>query len=194
MTEHARYPELVAVQVEQEQQWCYARRMEHIGPRRIAELSPLPLEQGGIGRRLSAAQVRKRIDDYVAAHRAEHIDQRDMLIAQELEDLDAQYRETQRMTETIDRVATALASYALTGHAMMPDEALRDAPETVVRRDERTILAAMAQLRQIGERRAKLLGLDAATKSQVDVTVKDAASAELEAMLAEAGIKEDRHV
>lgn len=190
MTEHVRYPELVAVQVEEEQQWCYARRMEHIGPRRIAELSMLPLEQGGIGRRLSAATVRKRIDDYVAAHHAEHVDQRDMLIAQELEDLDTQYRETLRMTETIDRVATALNSYALTGHAMMPDEALRDAPETVVRRDERTILAAMAQLRQIGERRAKLLGLDAATKSQVDVTVKDAASAELEAMLAEAGIKE----
>jgi hypothetical protein len=189
MTEHVRYPELVAVQVEEEQQWCYARRMEHIGPRRIAELSPLPLERGGIGRRLSAATVRKRIDDYVAEHHAEHVDQRDMLIAQELEDLDAQYRETQRMTEMIDRVATALNSYALTGHAMMPDEALRDAPETVVRRDERTILAAMAQLRQIGERRAKLLGLDAVTKTQVDVTVKDQASAELEAMLVEAGIE-----
>jgi hypothetical protein len=186
MADHVRYPELVSVASLREQEWCYELRRAHFSPREIAARSFAEL-----GTALSPAQVRARIDSYVREHRAALEANRDELIAAELEDLDQQFRTAARLATPIDAVATALKSHIETGHAMQPDEAMRDAPETVVARDEKTILSALTTMRQIGERRAKLLGLDAPTRAAVDVTVQDAASAELERMLAEAGVETD---
>lgn len=183
MTDHVRYPELVSVAALREQEWCYELRRAHFSPREIAKRSGPEL-----GTVLSPAMVRSRIDAYVRDNRAALESNRDELIAAELEDLDQQFRAAARLAEPVDPVATALATHAVTGHAMQVAEAITEAPELVVRRDEKTILAALNTMRQIGERRAKLLGLDAPTRAAVDLTVQDAASAELARMLEEAGV------
>jgi hypothetical protein len=65
-------------------------------------------------------------------------------------------------------------------------KALRQAAEV-----EALDLYALDRMLKLQEREAKLLGLDAATKIEAEVTTYDGASAELAAMLAEAGIEQD---
>lgn len=158
---------LVSARVMREQEWAYDLRAAHHSVREISMLSYRGREQGGLGYGLSSQAVKGLVNSYLERMRESLEESPAERIAQEVADLDMQYRAAARLVAAtyIDEVG---------------DEQ---------RRDERTILAALATLRQIGERRAKLLGLDATEKKQVDVTVRDAASAELEAMLAEAGIR-----
>lgn len=178
-------------QIEREREWCWRMRAEHYTLSEISAMSRRPPELGGVGAWLSTGQVRKRITDFVQMHASDFADRREALIAQEVDDLDRQYRAAAAMTEPIDApktIAMVWAKYQIAEPSIAKIAELY--PDCLVHRDDAVVLRALETMRRINERKAKLLGLDATEKSEVSVTVKSQADAELEEMLAEAGVTE----
>lgn len=175
MTPKADRQALIAVRAMQEQEWCFRTRV--LGHRSVLETSRLSLEPApvGLGYYLSPHMVKGMLRVY--AERMAETLQEDVAerAAQEAADLDQQYRAAAQLANPIDELATQRARRL----GEIDDE-------DVVQQDPRVVLAALATMRQIGERRAKLLGLDAETKTTVTVehvTATDKAVQELAAEL-----------
>lgn len=162
--------ELMSVRVMQEQEWAYLARARRLSPVEIARLSIEPPERGGLGYYRSAQQVRGLVNTYAERMRDALEESPALRVEMELADLDMQYRAAAELAGAIDAGATE-RERRTTGDS-----------EVVVYRDEKIRIAALAQLRAIGESRRKLKGLDEASK--VDVTVTTTTDAEL-AKLAE---------
>lgn len=164
-----KHSDLIAIQVMREQEWCYDKRRAHLSIREIARAT-IEAPPVGLGYYLSPHQIKGLLGGYLERMRETLEESPAEAIAQELADLDMQYR------------AAAQLAGEYTGEVTVdPDTGV----EVKVRRDERVILAALATLRQINERRAKLLGLDAPTASTVAVTVTDATDAAVQELAAE---------
>jgi hypothetical protein len=183
--------EVVDPRIEREARWCYERRLERLTVRAIADLSGLHPDDGGLGQPMSHATVARRIRHYHATMLELEGETRDEARARELELLDRAARYTVDLTDPIDRAATAKANAV--AHWMIDNDPdyrgpRPGDPRLVVLADPAVRLRALAEVRAQSESRRKLLGTDAPTESRIDVTVTDAATAELNAMLAEAGL------
>lgn len=183
--------ELVHPRIEREARWCYERRLERMTVRDMSDLAARPVEQGGLGYPLSPATVSRRVRHYHAAMLELESETRDEARGRELELLDKTTRAAADLVDAVDQAATAKAraraEYLRSiGSDMAPDP--RD-PGLVVLREDAVRLRALKLLAEVSESRRKLMGLDAPTEHKIDVTVTDAATAELNAMLAEAGLE-----
>lgn len=181
----SRYNELVAVRVLHEQGWAYEQRLAHVSYRAMRIAANAAPGAGGLGYDLSEHALkslvggyRARMADVLATDLDEHRER-------ELADLDAQHRALAALVDPIDRNATLKAGQVEGFDGV--DAIVAHAPELVVLRSDATVIGALAALRQIGESRRKLLGIDAPASLKVDVTQHDAVVDELNAMLARAG-------
>lgn len=182
--------ELVNPRIEREARWCYERRLDRMTMRDIAELSGLHPDDGGLGTPLSHATVARRVKLYHGMMLEVEAETRDEARGRELEVLDKAARSAADLVDPVDRAATAKlrarAEYLRKfdpEHAPDPND-----PGLVVLREDVVRLRALKLLAELSESRRKLLGLDAPTEHKVDVTLTDAATAELNAMLAEVGL------
>jgi hypothetical protein len=183
MTVAPNFRELIAVRVMREQEWAYEQRSRHLSYREMRRRSILPTYQGGLGYDVSEHTLKGLVTGYTERMRETLQESPEFYMHRELADLEEQYRVAAALADPIDRSATMLAAYAL-GFTSV-EQLLAESPESAVPQDGRVILAALATMRQTGERRAKLLGLDAATTHKVDVTVTDAVDAEVARLAAE---------
>lgn len=172
-----------------EQRWAYERRLERRSISDMVELAKLPPEHGGLGKTLGATTMSRRARDYLETMREVEDETREDYRHRELVNLDTQQRALAQATGRVDIEASVLRARLLTGRVLTVDELWRDHPEAIVLRDEKVVLNALAGMVRIAESRRKLLGLDAPTAVAIDVTVTDAATAELNVMLAEAGLE-----
>lgn len=182
--------EVVDPRVERQARWCYERRLDRMTVRDIADLSARHPDDGGFGEPMSHATVARRIRHYHAAMLALEGETRDEARGRELELLDRAARIVVDLTDPIDRVATARAQAAAKWARDHGDYSapLPGDPNLVILTDPAVRLRALAELRAQGESRRKLLGTDAPVETKIDVTITDAATAELNAMLAEVGL------
>lgn len=177
--------EVLRVKVMQEQEWAYARKLEHYSYREMAILTYAEPARGGLGYGLSANACRGLVAGYVERMKETLEDSAAETMARELADLDAQQRALMRLTSPIDEPRSMLVAKTL-GFSSI-EELAEHSPLNVVFRDDKVAIAALSQARAVGESRRKLLGTDAALK--VDVTTHDGLQVELEEMLARAGAK-----
>lgn len=175
--------ELVNPRVEYEARWCYERRLERMTMRDIADLTGRPRDEGGLGYALSFPTVSRRVRWYHALLLESESESRDEARGREVELLDKTTRAAADLVDPVDRAATAKRRAVVASMGGDPDD-----PGNVVLRDDAVRLRALKLLTEVSESRRKLLGLDAPTEHHIDVTVTDAATAELNAMLAEAGL------
>lgn len=175
--------ELVNPRLEREARWCYERRIDRMTVRDIATLSGRPEDQGGIGQAMSHATVARRIRHYHATMIELEGETRDEARSRELELLDRAARVVVDLTDPIDHAATARNRAIAQHHGHDIND-----PALIVLTDPAVRLRALAEVRAQSESRRKLLGTDAPVETKLDITVTDAATAELNAMLAEAGL------
>lgn len=175
--------DVVDPRIEREARWCYERRIDRMTVRDIATLSGKHPDEGGLGWPMSHATVARRIKHYHKAMLELEGETRDEARARELELLDRAARVVVDLADPIDHAATARARAIAQHHGGDPND-----PALIVLTDPAIRLRALAEVRAQSESRRKLLGTDAPTEHKVDVTVTDAATAELNAMLAEAGL------
>lgn len=179
MTPKAKLNELISVREMAAQRWAYERRLEHLSYREMAELAAAPEGFGGLGYLISEAQLkglvmryRDRMAEIEEASLDEHRER-------ELADLDRQHRALVTFLDPVDRLETKRAAEAL--------GTTEDDPRIIALRDDKVRLAALREMRAVGESRRKLLGLDAPQQVRAEVVVKDAVFDELNDMLARAG-------
>lgn len=186
MGKKAKHAELIAVKVLREQRWAYERRLDHLSYHEIRLLSSAPVERGGLGYDISEHRLKGLVTGYrerMAEVEAEELDEHR---ARELADLDRVHRSLVSLIEDpVDRAASAPVAAAF-GYRTV-DELIANAPGSVIMREDKTRLAALAQLRAVGESRRKLLGIDAPQQIKADIVMHDAVTEELNAMLARAG-------
>lgn len=175
--------EVVDPRIEREARWCYERRLERMTMRDIAALSGRHPDEGGIGTPLSFPTVSRRVRHYHAMMLEVESETRDEARGREVEVLDRAARDAADLIGPIDRAATAKRQALVKREGGDPHD-----PALVVLRDEAVRLRALKLLVEVGAERRKLLGLDAPTETHIDLTITDAATAELNAMLAEAGL------
>lgn len=176
--------DMVSVRVEREERWCYERHVDdRLGIRVIAELAARPVDEGGLGYPLSFPIVSRRWRAYRAKLMEVESDKREDRVHTELETLAMLDRAALSMLGPIDEAATAKAR----ARAQHAGADVTD-PGLVILRDETVRARAITELRRNSESRRRLLGDDAPTTVNANVTVTDAATAELNAMLEEAGL------
>ena len=169
-----------------EARWAYERRHEdRLTYQAISDLSVAPVREGGLGRRMGLKTVRAK----VAAYRdtlavAVDDETRDEQRLAELADLDRQQRAFMVLTSPVDEVATAQRAFAMN---TTPDVLREQRPDLLVLRDERVTLRALENLRQIGESRRRLLGIDLPSKVEVEVRSNDGIMDDLNAALVAMG-------
>lgn len=181
--------QVAAMDHDAEVAWIYKHRLRYRSTADIAKLAALPPKRdpqgvfsldGGLGKRLSDATIRRRIKEAAEVH------------TEELAELIPEYRgiSLARLDELsatalgqIRRAAIALAHSAeQVGH----DGFVHEKAEQVIDR-------AIGRLTSIEDRRAKLLGLDAPVEVAVTVAHYDAEAQELAAMLADAAKGKKAH-
>lgn len=175
--------ELIAVRVEREEAWAYARHLEHMSYRamRAAALADPP---HGLGYDLSEHMLKTRVTGYLERMRDTLTDEREAYIARELNDLDLQHRALMRLlVDGVDLKATTMLA-AGRGYGSAA-ELVKAEPELAVPLDVATTTLLLRELRAVGAERRKLLGLDAPIAAKLDVTHHDAVAQELAAMLDE---------
>lgn len=172
-----------------EARWAYERKhVDRMSYQAVADLAGEPVARGGLGRSMTIATVRARVAAYhdtlaVAVDDETRNEQR----AAELASLDRQERHFAALTSRVDEAATAQRAFAMnTTVAVLVEQR----PDLVVLRDERIVLRALEQLRVVGESRRRLLGTDAPTKVEADVTTRDGVMEDLNAALAAIGVAE----
>lgn len=181
--------ELVAGEVLEEERWAYERRVhERMTFRDMAELVARPKEEGGLGRAVSMTGLTRRVADFRKWYVQLETETREELRGREVEGMDVRQRAHMTMVSRIDRDATMLGARILMGRNMTIEDILEECPEVVVLRDERIILAALQGIERVAQERRRLLGLDAPVEVNANVSVHDAATEDLAAALAEAGI------
>lgn len=175
--------ELIAVRVEREEAWAYARHLEHLSYRamRAAALADPP---HGLGYDLSEQMLKTRVTGYLERMRETLTDDRDAYIAREIADLDEQQRALMALlVRGVDLKATTILAGTL-GYRSAGELVARE-PELAVPLDVPTTTLLLRELRAVGAERRKLLGLDAPIAARLDVTHHDAVAQELAAMLDE---------
>lgn len=176
--------EVVSVRVEREERWCYERHVDDgLSIRHIADLATKPVDEGGLGYPMSTATVSRRWSAYRAKLAELVQDTRAERVQVSLDKMADRERRTLELAGPVDEAATAKARARAQYGGGDPNN-----PDLLVLRDDATRLKALAELRRIDESRRKLLGDDAPTTINANVTTTDAATAELNAMLAEAGL------
>lgn len=192
MPKKPRRTELIALQVLVEQRWVYERKLEHLSFREI-RMRVIDSPPHGLGYDVSEGALKGLYRGYLEHMRGVEEDALEDHVHRELADLDVQYRAAARLADPIDQAATALLFAKVYGTDYPGiDECLAHFPLAVVLRDDKVVLQALTNLRSIGESRRKLLGSDAPQQLKIDTTVHDAATDELNAMLAEAGIDPEK--
>lgn len=174
---------LIAVRVQREEAWAYARHLEHLSYRamRAAALADPP---HGLGYDLSEQMLKTRVTGYLERMRETLTDDREAYIARELNDLDAQHRALMRLlVDGVDLKATTMLA-AGRGYGSAA-ELVKAEPGLAVPLDVATTTLLLRELRAVGAERRKLLGLDAPIAAKLDVTHRDAVAQELAAMLDE---------
>ena len=154
--------------------WLYDQRLKGYTVEQIASLAALPVEHGGLGKKISPVTVWRRVKGELG-RRVELGDaKRDELRALELDRLDALQTEhlaqVARMRESIERAAQL---------------------ETIDVHAEGILDKALGRLASVGESRRKLLGLDAPLEGAATVTVIDSTDIAL-AKLVEQAREADR--
>jgi len=81
-------PELIALKVQQEQQWAYLRRLEHLSYPQMRQVAALPLEQGGLGHDISEHGLKTLVAGYADSMREVLAVNRDELIDRQQRELD----------------------------------------------------------------------------------------------------------
>lgn len=182
--------EVVSPRIEREARWCYERRLERMTMRDIAELAAKHPDDGGLGHPISAQTVHRRVKHYHAQMLELESESRDEARGREIELLDKTTRAAADLVDPVDRAATArLRAMAEHQRKVDPEHAPDpNSPALVVLREDKVRLRALGLLVQVSNERRKLLGLDSPVEHNVNVTVTDAATAELNAMLAEVGL------
>lgn len=175
--------DIVDPRIEREARWCYERRLERMTMRDIAELSSLHPDDGGLGNRISTQTVHRRVKHYHAQMLKLETETRDEARGREIELLDKTSRAAADLVDPVDRAATAKRRAVVASMGGNPDD-----PGNVILRDDTVRLRALKLLVEVSDSRRKLLGLDAPAEHNLNVTVTDAATAELNAMLAEVGL------
>lgn len=175
--------EVVDPRIEREARWCYERRLERMTMRDIAELAARHPDEGGLGHSISAQTVHRRVKHYHAQMLELESESRDEARGREIELLDKTSRAAADLVDPVDRAATAKLRAVAQARGTDPND-----PGLVVLREDAVRLRALKLLVEVSDSRRKLLGLDAPTEHKLDITVTDAATAELNAMLAEAGL------
>ena len=160
--------ELIAVRVLREQRWAYEARLAHLSYREMRGRVNRPESEGGLGYDLSEHALKALVKGY-----------RDRMAEVEAVNLD-EHRE--RELHDIDLAQRRL------------DAVAEIAAKHIARADEiggldvhgaKLVIGATRERRAHGESRRRLLGLDAPQSATLDVTVHDAVSEELNAMLAQ---------
>lgn len=173
--------ELIVLRVQAEQEWSYLRRMERLSYRAIAALAARPTSEGGLDHAMSPQAVSSLVQGYYTRMSDVQQETLEQHRDRELEELDA----------TTRAIGIQLAEDRANGIRLDP--------------------ALVRELRMTGERRAKVLGLDAVAGLEVQVAEGNldqlnaalielgrepiypdrerAADRELNRMLAEAGIE-----
>lgn len=164
-------PEIITMRELQEQRWAYERRhLDRLRYDAMSKRATLPIEQGGLGYPITDKLLAKRVRDYLAfTAEAEH-ETRDEHRTRELAGMDARQQAHMEMVGRVDVEASIVAALRYNGQPMTIDEIFREAPECIVVRDEKIILAAFAAIERIASERRKLLGLDAPIEAHVVVT------------------------
>lgn len=175
--------EVVSPRIEREARWCYERRLERMTMRDIAELAAKHPDDGGLGHPISAQTVHRRVKHYHAQMLELESESRDEARGREIELLDKTTRAAADLVDPVDRAATARAQARARHLGGDPTD-----PSLVILREDAVRLRALKLLVEVSDSRRKLLGLDAPAEHNVNVTVTDAATAELNAMLAEVGL------
>lgn len=175
--------ELIAVRVEREEAWAYARHLEHLSYRamRAAALADPP---HGLGYDLSEHMLKTRVQGYLERMRETLIDDREAYIARELADIDMRQRAILAPAEGgVDWPATTkLAASLGYGSAL---ELVQASPGLAVPLSIADRAIIIREHRAEAKRRAELIGLDAPIAARLDVTHRDAVADELAAMLDE---------
>lgn len=171
---------LAEVGVAEQERWAYERRTERMDWASIAALAAQPTSQGGMGVRYSEATWKRRVRDYLEYAIETDAETREQHRAMELAGMDQRQRRAAAMLDRIDAEATLVTAARLYGSPMSLDEILREAPECVVLREEKVILAAIQTMDRIAAERRKLLGTDAPVETKVTIsTATDEALASL---------------
>lgn len=175
---------LLAVKIEREEAWAYARHLEHLSYRAMRAAALADPDKGGLGYDLSEHMLKARVQGYLERMRETLSDDREAYVARELNDLDAQHRALMLLLAAgFDMAATTKVAASLGYRSAV---ALIDAePELAVPYDVQTTTLLLRELRAVGAERRKLLGLDAPLAAKLDVTHHDAVAQELAAMLDE---------
>lgn len=174
-----------------EERWAYERRIERMTFRAMSDYSERPVEEGGLGYRLSAATLVRRCNDYLIVSLGHETETREAHRARELEALDKQERALYTFLDPVDRVATAKIATAL---GMELATLMERKPHLIAYREDKVRIAAIAQLRLTGVERRKLLGLDEPVKAEVTVnTATDKALADLAAQLGQPTPERQHH-
>lgn len=88
MTSKPKAGELIAVRTLREQQWAYARRLEHLSYRAMRSAANLPTNEGGLGYDISEQGLKGLVAGYVAEQHEVLAADRDELLARQQADLD----------------------------------------------------------------------------------------------------------
>lgn len=175
---------LIAVRVQREEAWAYARHLEHMSYRAMRAAALADPADGGLGYDLSEHMLKTRVTGYLERMRDTLTDEREAYIARELNDLDAQHRALMRLlVDGVDLKATTMLA-AGRGYDSAA-ELVKAEPGLAVPLDVATTTLLLRELRAVGAERRKLLGLDAPIAAKLDVTHRDAVADELAAMLDE---------
>lgn len=169
-----------------EARWAYERRHgERLSYQAIADLSGAPVAEGGLGKSMAIGTVRKRVSAYrdtlaVAVDDETRAEQR----AAELADLNLQQRAFTALLSRVDEAATMQRAFAMnTTVAALAEQR----PDLLVLRPEALTVRALENLRMIGESRRRLMGTDAPTRIEADLTNRDGALDDLNAALVALG-------
>lgn len=176
--------DVISVRTEREERWAYERHVDDgLTVRAISDLSTRHPDDGGLGYYLSFSTVSRRWRTYRTKLLDVEQDKREERVHTHEERLDRNERFALELSGPIDHAATAKKRAMAKANGIDPND-----PALVVLRDEAVRLRAIAELTRITESRRKLRGDDAPVEHKLDVTVIDAATAELNAMLAEVGL------
>jgi hypothetical protein len=155
---------VILARVLREREWCYAGWLAHKTWTQLRVEAARPESEGGLGYDLSIQAIKGLVEAARADRGDLHLD-RDAHIERELHDLELLQQEAMRAV--IEQ---------------------RNSPPVDAQGNLKLFAIDAAKFyAELGEKRRKLLGLDAATKIEAEVTHRDAVTEELNAMLARAG-------
>ena len=107
MTKASKVPnasELIALKVQQEQQWAYSLRLEHMSYPQMRQVANLPTEQGGLGHDISEHGLKTLVAGYAETMREVLAVNRNDLIVRQQHELDQLARAARKALAKADAV------------------------------------------------------------------------------------------